>query len=77
MAKTLFRNGIILTLAKDSTPLHGQDILIDGDRIAAIGPNLVVSVDTTIIDATDMYIMPGLINSHIQYMADRITRAGY
>jgi 5-methylthioadenosine/S-adenosylhomocysteine deaminase len=65
MAKTLFRNGIILTLAKDSTPLHGQDILIDGDRIAAIGPNFVVSVDTTIIDATDMYIMPGLINSHI------------
>lgn len=65
MTQTLFRNGTILTFTKNSVPLRGQDILIVGDRIAAIGANLDISDDAIIIDATAMYIMPGLVNSHI------------
>jgi 5-methylthioadenosine/S-adenosylhomocysteine deaminase len=65
MAKTLIRNGTILTLAGNSEVLLGQDILIDGDRIAAIGPNLDTADVATTIDATNMYVMPGLVNSHI------------
>jgi len=54
---TVIKNGTVLT--HDLT--YKADVLIEGGRIAAIGPNL--SGDT-VLDATGCYIMPGGIDPH-------------
>jgi len=64
MSTTLIRNGTVLTLEEGSTP-QAVDILVEGDRIAAIGPNLEAGDDATVIDADGMIVMPGLVNAHI------------
>ncbi|WP_022704787.1 dihydropyrimidinase [Pseudorhodobacter ferrugineus] len=54
---TVIKNGTVLT--HDLT--YKADVLIEGGRIAAIGPNL--SGDT-VLDATGCFIMPGGIDPH-------------
>jgi cytosine/adenosine deaminase-related metal-dependent hydrolase len=44
--------------------LTGADVLITGDRIAAIGPNQQVPEGTHEIDATGGIVMPGMIDTH-------------
>ncbi|MDX9783742.1 MAG: 8-oxoguanine deaminase [Spirochaetia bacterium] len=44
--------------------LAGFDILIDGNRIAAIGRDLEVPEGTEVIDASRHVVMPGLVNTH-------------
>lgn len=61
--RTLFKGGTILTMDRTVPNLATGDLLVDGDRIAAIGPNLAVG-DATVIDATDSIVMPGLIDAH-------------
>jgi cytosine/adenosine deaminase-related metal-dependent hydrolase len=40
------------------------DLLVDGDRIAAIAPDLQVD-DAVVVDCRDRLILPGLINAHM------------
>jgi imidazolonepropionase-like amidohydrolase len=40
------------------------DILIEGDRIRAVGPGLVVPDGAEVIDLGDLTVLPGLIDSH-------------
>ena len=47
-----------------SVPFTG-DVLIDGDRIAAIGPGLANPEGTEVIDGKDKLVMPGLVNAHL------------
>lgn len=44
--------------------LVGADLLVEGDRIAAIGPDIAVS-DAEIVDGRGRIVIPGLINAHI------------
>ena len=48
-------------------PLANAVILVDGERIAAIGPRAEVSVpaDATVIDASGQWLIPGLMNMHV------------
>ncbi|MBE0578089.1 dihydropyrimidinase [Devosia sp.] len=57
MASKVIKNGTVVTA--DLT--YKADVLIDGDTIVEIGPNL--SADET-LDATGCYIMPGGIDPH-------------
>lgn len=62
----LFRNATIL--AMDSG--HGSepftaDLLVKGDKIAAIGIGLEAPEGARIIDATGKLLMPGLVNAHL------------
>src|SRR5512139_1827252 len=41
------------------------DLLIEGDKIAAIGSSLAVPEGATVIDGAGKLVMPGLINSHL------------
>lgn len=41
-----------------------SDVLMEGDRITAVGQNLPVPSDARTIDATDCVVIPGLINAH-------------
>jgi len=43
---------------------HDVDILIEGNRIAAIGPHLLAPAGAEIIEAAGCAVIPGLINGH-------------
>lgn len=65
MANTLIRNGTVLTMEEGADALYNCDILVSDGAIARIGPNLDAPEGAEIIDASDMIVMPGLINAHI------------
>ena len=44
--------------------LSGVDILIEGNRITRIGPNIEAPAGTTSIDASSHVVLPGLVNTH-------------
>jgi 5-methylthioadenosine/S-adenosylhomocysteine deaminase len=62
----LIRNASILAMdaAHGSAPFKG-DILIERDRIAAIGDNVPVPDGAQVIDGTDKLVIPGLVNAHL------------
>src|SRR5436305_671543 len=61
--KTLIKNGIVLTLDKTIGNFHRADVLIEGDKIAAVGPDLSTEGAQT-IDASDFIVMPGFVDTH-------------
>src|SRR5690606_28592806 len=44
--------------------LEAVDILVQGERIAAVGPDLAAPPDVQVLDASGRIIVPGLINAH-------------
>lgn len=48
----------------DDGALRVADILIEGNRIAALGPGIERPADADIVDASHRIILPGLINAH-------------
>jgi 5-methylthioadenosine/S-adenosylhomocysteine deaminase len=70
MKKTVIKNGYILTMEKDiNSPGDNYfqgDVILNGDKIESvhIGSQRYSADDFHIIDATDMAVMPGLINCH-------------
>ncbi|WP_400163321.1 amidohydrolase family protein [Brevibacillus sp. TJ4] len=61
--KLLIQNGCVLTLDKTVGNFKQADILIEGNKIVAIGPQIAAS-DCEVIDASDMIVMPGLVDTH-------------
>jgi cytosine/adenosine deaminase-related metal-dependent hydrolase/ribose/xylose/arabinose/galactoside ABC-type transport system permease subunit len=61
--RKLIRGGIVLSLDPVVGDFANGDVLIDGDRIAAVGPNLAVN-GAEVIDASGMIVMPGFVDSH-------------
>ena len=61
--KTLIRNAHVLTLDAEDREYPRADILVEGDRITAIGPSL-QGDGATVIEAAGKLAMPGLINGH-------------
>lgn len=62
--KTLIKCGWLVTQDEAAGNIRNGEILIEGDRIAAVGTSLHAAHDE-MIDASDMIVMPGLINGHI------------
>ena len=58
----LVRGGTVITITNGT--LENTDILISDGRIAEIGTGLEAAGDTEIIDASGMYVMPGIIDAH-------------
>ena len=44
--------------------LEDVDILVVGDQIAAVGPNLSAPADVQVIDANGLIVMPGFVDTH-------------
>lgn len=63
--KKLITGGSVLTLDKDGSIFDNHDILIDGNKIEKIAPNINRDGITQIIDARNKLVMPGLINAHL------------
>ncbi|HTW27266.1 MAG TPA: amidohydrolase [Acetobacteraceae bacterium] len=63
---TLIRGATILAMdaAHGATPFTG-DLLVEGNTIAAIGPDLSAPPGAALIDGRDRLVMPGLVNGHL------------
>lgn len=60
----LVRDCTVLTLDGDFRVLPHHDVLIDGDRIAAIVPTGTALAAARVLDARGLYLLPGLVNTH-------------
>ena len=61
--RTLIKNGIVLSLDPQIGEVSGCDVLIDRDRIVAVGRGLEAD-GAEVIDASGMIVMPGFVDSH-------------
>jgi 5-methylthioadenosine/S-adenosylhomocysteine deaminase len=61
--RTLFTGGTVVTMDQNVPNLAIGDVLVEGDRIAAVGQNIRAD-GARVIDATSSIVMPGLIDSH-------------
>ena len=63
--RILIQNGCVLTLDKGVGNFHKADVLIQGTKIAAVGPSLrAANTDAEVIDGADMIVMPGFVDTH-------------
>lgn len=63
MKQILIKCGWLVTMDPKLGDMENAEILVEGDKIKAIGHNLGVDADET-IDASEMIVSPGLINAH-------------
>ncbi|MFI9536912.1 amidohydrolase family protein [Nocardia fusca] len=64
MDRTLIRGGTVITMEQGSSA-QVADILIEGDQIAAVGPDLAVaSGSANLVDATNHIVIPGFVDTH-------------
>jgi cytosine/adenosine deaminase-related metal-dependent hydrolase len=61
--KILLQGGIVLSLDPKVGDFEKADVLIDGSKIAAIGPSLAAG-SAVVINATDRIVMPGFVDTH-------------
>lgn len=64
MTKTLIRNATVLSMDPHVGEIECGDVLIEDERISAVGEKL-DATDAETIDAAGMILMPGLINAHM------------
>jgi len=67
MATTLIVNGDVLHAGRIE---QSADVRIEGHRIAEIGAGLEPGPESSVIDATGLYVLPGLIDIHTHGMRD-------
>jgi len=60
---TLFKGGTIVTMDAKLPNLATGDVLVEGDRIVAVGANLQAD-NAEVIDAAGSIVLPGLIDAH-------------
>jgi 5-methylthioadenosine/S-adenosylhomocysteine deaminase len=60
--RTLLAGGWVLSMAPGADPARG-DVLVEGDRIAAVGDVGAVA-DADVVDARDRIVLPGLVDTH-------------
>jgi cytosine/adenosine deaminase-related metal-dependent hydrolase len=64
MRRTLIKGPAIISMDSTIGDLRKGDVLIEGDRIAAVAPSIAAD-DAEIVDASHMLLLPGLINGHL------------
>ncbi|WP_145413539.1 amidohydrolase family protein [Paenibacillus xylanexedens] len=73
----LLKNGCVLSMDARIGQYKRADVLIQDSLIVAIQPNIEVSdTDVEVIDATDMIIMPGLVDTHRHMWESLVKTAG-
>ncbi|MFL5926476.1 MAG: amidohydrolase family protein [Gaiellaceae bacterium] len=81
--RVLLRGGHVLSMDPQIGDVYGGDVLLDNDRIAAVGPSIDAG-DAEVVDASSCIVMPGFIDSHrhtwetvIRGIAPDVSLAGY
>lgn len=75
MAQTYLKNGYIVTMGPEEYVYDGGGVLVQDDRIAAVGivdPAL-VAPDAEVVDLAGKYVLPGLVNTHV-HTSQQISR---
>ena len=60
--RILLKGGCVLSLDPKVGDFDTADVLIEGSRIAAVGPNLTATATT--VDASNTIVMPGFVDTH-------------
>ena len=60
----LIRNATVLSMDPQVGDLAAGDVLVEGDRIAAVGPDLGDAGQDDVIDATGCIVVPGFVDTH-------------
>jgi cytosine/adenosine deaminase-related metal-dependent hydrolase len=60
--RILLRGGCVLTLDPELGDFERADVLIDGARIAAVGPG--IAAEAEVVDCAGTIVMPGFIDTH-------------
>ena len=60
--RLLLRGGYVVSVDPEIGDINGGDVLIEGDTIAAVEPN--IEADAQVIDVTGDVVIPGFIDSH-------------
>src|SRR3954471_22351134 len=66
----LIKNGTVLTITKGN--LEGTDVLIRDGKIAQIGKNIAAPAGVRVIDASGLFVMPGIVDAHSHIGLDAI-----
>ena len=69
----LIKNGTVLTITQGT--LENTDVLIKDGKINKIGKGLKASNGTETIDATGLYVMPGIIDAHSHIALNAVNEA--
>ena len=64
MARTLIRSATVLTVDDRLGAIANGDVLVEGERIAAVGRDIAAD-DAEIVDGRGRIVIPGLINAHM------------
>jgi imidazolonepropionase-like amidohydrolase len=51
-------------------------ILVDGERIAAVDPNMSIPTEASVIDLGNATVLPGLIDSHTHLLSNQNNAIG-
>jgi len=70
--RTLLKGGTVLSLDSNVGNFTQGDVLIEGSKIVEVGPK-VEAADAEVIDASNMIVMPGFIDTH-RHMWEGILR---
>ncbi|MBD1868778.1 amidohydrolase family protein [Leptolyngbya sp. FACHB-671] len=81
MLRKLIRNATVLPFtqqADGSLDLSPQcvDILVEGDRISQVAPNLEIAADQ-VVDATNLLLIPGFVDAHTHTTVGILEKCGY
>lgn len=57
-------NARVITMDAERSVLEGATVLVEGNRIAAVGADVEVPADARVFDLTGHTIMPGMIDAH-------------
>ncbi|MBY0436315.1 MAG: amidohydrolase family protein [Cyclobacteriaceae bacterium] len=66
----LIKNGNVITITKGN--LEGTDVLIKDGKISQVGKNIAAPAGARVIDATGLFVMPGIIDAHSHIGLDAI-----
>jgi 8-oxoguanine deaminase len=74
MSTILIKNPLLVATMNDTkNEFSGGHILIENDKISSIGPNKITGNFDKIIDASQMVVLPGFINTH-HHLFQSLTR---
>ena len=60
----LLKDGIVLSLDRQVGEFAKADVLIQGKKIAGVGPNLAAPTNALVVNAAGMIVMPGFVDTH-------------
>src|ERR1051326_3891980 len=60
----MLKDGIVLSMDRQVGDFEKADVVIQGNKILAVGPNAAAPAQATVVNAPGMIVMPGMIDPH-------------